>query len=166
MDYQFRAAEPEDVDDIIGIIQERIDWMDEKNLYQWNRTNYMQRYPREYFLGRIASHEFYLAVDPEGKTVGVMALLLEDGRWTEDEKKNCYYVHHLATRPQAKGAGKALLSFCEDLSLQEGKKVVRLDCQKGNDRLNAFYQSLGYQVVGPMVEGAYEGIKREKKLKE
>lgn len=43
--------------------------------------------------------------------------------------------------------------------------MVRLDCQKGNDRLNAFYQSLGYQVVGPMVEGAYEGIKREKKLK-
>ena len=124
MEYQFRAAEPEDVDDIIGIIQERIDWMDEKNLYQWNRTNYMQRYPREYFLGRISSHEFYLAVDPEGKTVGVMALLLEDGRWTEDEKKNCYYVHHLATRPQAKGAGKALLSFCENLSLQEGKKVV------------------------------------------
>ena len=41
MEYQFRAAEPEDVDDIIGIIQERIDWMDEKNLYQWNRTNYM-----------------------------------------------------------------------------------------------------------------------------
>lgn len=76
--------------------------MDEKNLYQWNRTNYMQRYPREYFLGRISSHEFYLAVDPEGKTVGVMALLLEDGRWTEDEKKNCYYVHHLATRPQGK----------------------------------------------------------------
>lgn len=102
MEYQFRAAEPEDVDDIIGIIQERIDWMDEKNLYQWNRTNYMQRYPREYFLGRISSHEFYLAVDPEGKTVGVMALLLEDGRWTEDEKKNCYYVHHLATRPQGK----------------------------------------------------------------
>lgn len=89
MEYQFRAAGPEDVDDIIGIIQERIDWMDEKNLYQWNRTNYMQRYPREYFLGRISSHEFYLAVDPEGKTVGVMALLLEDGRWTEDEKKNC-----------------------------------------------------------------------------
>lgn len=56
MEYQFRAAEPEDVDDIIGIIQERIDWMDEKNLYQWNRTNYMQRYPREYFLGRISSH--------------------------------------------------------------------------------------------------------------
>lgn len=81
MEYQFRAAEPEDVDDIIGIIQERIDWMDEKNLYQWNRTNYMQRYPREYFLGRIASHDFILPLIQRGKRVGVMALLLEDGRW-------------------------------------------------------------------------------------
>ena len=164
MEYQFRAAKPEDVDDIISIIQERIDWMDEHNLYQWNRTNYMQRYPREYFLGRVVSNEFYLALDPQGKTVGVMALLTDDGRWPDDELKNCYYVHHLATRPQLKGVGKALLDFCEQLSLQEGKQVVRLDCQKGNERLNAFYESLGYQVVGPMVEGAYEGIKREKQL--
>lgn len=125
----------------------------------------MQRYPREYFLGRISSHEFYLAVDPEGKTVGVMALLLEDGRWTEDEKKNCYYVHHLATRPQAKGAGKALLSFCRRSFPTGGQKGGSTGLPEGNDRLNDFYQSLGYQVVGPMVEGAYEGIKREKKLK-
>ena len=41
--YQFRKAQPEDVDDIIRIIAERIRWMDEKNLYHWNRTKYIHR---------------------------------------------------------------------------------------------------------------------------
>ena len=49
--------------------------------------------------------------------------------------------------------------------MQEGKQSIRLDCQLGNDRLNAFYESMGYLYTGPMVEGSYEGIKREKTLK-
>lgn len=122
MEYQFRAAGPEDVDDIIGIIQERIDWMDEKNLYQWNRTNYMQRYPREYFLGRISSHEFYLAVDPEGKTVGVMALLLEDGRWTEDEKRTA--ITSIIWRPdhRQKEQAKRCFPFAKIFPCRKAKK--------------------------------------------
>ena len=93
-----------------------------------------------------------------------MALLTEDPRWEGSEPKNCYYVHHLAARTGAKGAGRALLCFCEELSRQEGREVVRLDCQLGNRKLNDFYESLGYEYAGPMVEGEYEGIKREKKL--
>ena len=49
MNYRFRRAQPADVDSIIDIIQERIDWMDRQGLYQWNKTHYMQRYPRNIF---------------------------------------------------------------------------------------------------------------------
>ena len=34
MNYRFRRAQPADVDSIIDIIQERIDWMDRQGLYQ------------------------------------------------------------------------------------------------------------------------------------
>lgn len=104
-------------------------------------------------------------MDKQDQVAGLMALLTEDPRWAEDEPKDCYYVHHLAARSDAKGAGRALLEFCRQLSVQEGKQSIRLDCQLGNDRLNAFYESLGYLYTGPMVEGSYEGIKREKTLK-
>ena len=164
MEYHFRRALPQDVDSIIEVIQERIDWMDQMGLYQWNKTHYMQRYPRQYFLQRVEDGEFFLALDSSGAVTGVMALLTEDPRWEGTEQKKCYYVHHLAARTGAKGAGRALLCFCEELSRKEGREVVRLDCQLGNDKLNAFYEKLGYQYAGPMVEGEYEGIKREKKL--
>ena len=163
MQYQFRQARAGDVDDIIAIIQDRIDWMDREGLYQWNKTHYMQRYPREYFLERIGAGEFYLALDGENP-VGVMALLTDDPRWEGEQPKNCYYVHHLAAKVSAKGAGKQMLGFCEELSRREGRSVVRLDCQQGNEKLNAFYEVLGYRYVGPMVEGEYEGFKREKQL--
>ena len=50
MEYTFRRATAQDVDGIMEIIRDRIEWMDQEGLHQWNKTNYMQRYPREYFL--------------------------------------------------------------------------------------------------------------------
>ena len=165
MEYRFRRAQNADVDQMIEIIRDRIKWMDKQGLHQWNKTDYMQQYPREYFLEGIEKGLFYVALDEQDQVAGLMALLTEDPRWAEDEPKDCYYVHHLAARSDAKGAGRALLDFCRQLSVQEGKQSIRLDCQLGNDRLNAFYESLGYLYTGPMVEGSYEGIKREKTLK-
>ena len=110
MNYRFRRAQPADVDSIIDIIQERIDWMDRQGLYQWNKTHYMQRYPREYFLQRVMAGEFYLALDEQEKPAGIMALLTEDPRWEGSEPKNCYYVHHGGQdRRKRGGQGAAML---------------------------------------------------------
>ena len=50
MEYRFRRAQNADVDQMIEIIRDRIKWMDKQGLHQWNKTDYMQKYPREYFL--------------------------------------------------------------------------------------------------------------------
>ena len=34
-------AKEEDVPAIMALLQQRIDWMDEKGLYQWNKTEYL-----------------------------------------------------------------------------------------------------------------------------
>lgn len=164
MEYRFRAAQEQDVDSIIEIIKDRIKWMDQKQLHQWNKTDYMKQYPREYFLRRVRAGEFYLVCNNGGEPMGAIALLTEDPRWKDDEPKPCYYAHHLAAKRSAHGAGRALLMFCEQFAKGQGKVAIRLDCQKGNDRLNDFYAQLGYQYVAPMKEDNYEGIKREKQL--
>lgn len=50
MEYRFRRAQNADVDQMMEIIRDRIKWMDKQGLHQWNKTDYMQQYPREYFL--------------------------------------------------------------------------------------------------------------------
>ena len=73
-------------------------------------------------------------------------------------------MHHLAADPRCPGTGAALLRFAEEKALQKGHGVVRLDAQRGNETLNAWYARQGYRYVGLMREGSYEGILREKRL--
>ena len=90
MEYRFRRAQNADVDQMMEIIRDRIKWMDKQGLHQWNKTDYMQQYPREYFLEGIEKGLFYIALDEQDRVAGLMALLTEDPRWAEDEPKDCY----------------------------------------------------------------------------
>ena len=42
---EMRRAVLGDVPTILALLQKRIDWMDEKGLYQWNKTAYLTVYP-------------------------------------------------------------------------------------------------------------------------
>ena len=46
---EMRRAVLGDVPTILALLQKRIDWMDEKGLYQWNKTAYLTVYPAPYF---------------------------------------------------------------------------------------------------------------------
>ena len=102
MSKEMRQAVLEDVPTILALLQKRIDWMDEKGLYQWNKTAYLTVYPAEYFAERIGENSVFLAMDGD-KAIGVIALFDVDPRWDND--KDAYYVHHLATDPAYPGLG-------------------------------------------------------------
>lgn len=157
---QFRRAEARDVDAIIEIIQGRIDWMDETGLEQWNKTDYMTCYPRDYFLRNI--RYFIVCEDEAGRMLAAMAAYEQDARWPEQIP--AYYIHHLATAPQAKGAGRAMIAYAEDLARQNALLAVRLDSAIDNKKLSAYYEALGYPAVGECVDGAYVGLLREKRV--
>lgn len=158
---EMRRAVLEDVPTILALLQKRIDWMDEKGLYQWNKTAYLTVYPAPYFAERIRENSVFLAVDGD-KVIGVIALFDVDPRWDND--KDAYYVHHFATDPAYAGLGREMLTFAETYARNAGKEVLRLDSQKVNDDLSRYYEALGYPAVGECIDGAYVGIKREKTL--
>lgn len=155
----FRAAKESDVDAIMYLIRKRIAWMDEKGLYQWNRPQYLETYPRAYFLANI--RYFILAVE-HGRTVGAMALYETDDRWEADE--TAYYIHHLVSDPGIPGIGSALLRYAEQYAAENHIFCLRLDSAKGNPGLGAYYEAHGYQPSGECVDGPYTGVKREKRL--
>ena len=137
-----------DVPAVMDLLRRRIAWMDEKNLYQWNKTGYL---------------DYYAAKDPGG-LVGVMALLERDPRWPNGDDGRALYVHHLATTPSHPGLGREMLAWAEDFARARGKAFLRLDSQRVNRPLSRYYEALGYRAAGTCVEGAYEGILREKPL--
>lgn len=160
IEMMIRKAVPQDLDALIALIVRRMAWMDEQGIEQWNTEDYLGIYPPAYFLLRITSGELFVAWD--GQLCGMAALLEQDERWQDGLP--AYYVHHLAADPRCPGTGAALLRFAEEKALQKGHGVVRLDAQRGNETLNAWYARQGYRYVGLMREGSYEGILREKRL--
>lgn len=156
-------AGEEDVPAIIDLLQRRIDWMDEKGLYQWNKTGYLTCYPPEHFR-RLIREEKALAAREGGRLTGIMFLLSRDPRWPNGDDGLAYYVHHLATDPACPGLGKEMLSYAESCARQHGKPFLRLDSQKVNHALSRYYEALGYLPAGECVDGAYVGILREKSV--
>lgn len=154
-----RYAEECDLDNILALIKERMKWMDEHGMDQWNKGDYLSFYTPQYFLSHIQAKELLITKQEEELT-GVVGFFYDDERWDHDP--HFIYLHHLAASTHHPGTGKALLLACEKEAKNLGKLGIRLDCQKGNVKINEFYASLGYRIKGSFSSGEYQGIKREK----
>ncbi len=160
--YTFLPAVESDLPAVFKLIDDRINWMDEVGLKQWNVTNYWECYPESYYRMRMDMGELYIMKDAKGNAVATAALIKDDYRWPGD--KDAFHVHHLATAIGIHGIGAIAIDFCKDISRKFNMPYLRLDCAVGNDMLNNFYKDLGFTYAGPIVDRLYTGNKLEFKL--
>lgn len=162
--YVFIKGSIKDVDEIYLLIKKRIEWMNDNKIKQWNKTNYLSSYPKEYFEEKVTSGQLYVMKDKSSdKVVGAVVLLEEDERWGTDSS-NSYYIHNLVSDTEFSGVGRDIIQSCEKIAIKQGKDRIRLDCQATNSKINNFYNELGYKYVENFQEGTYVGNKREKSL--
>ena len=161
----FRKGQIADITAAFKLYEDRIRWMDEVNIKQWNTTDYLKYYPMSYFKQQAEIGNFYVIEDTEdGRVIGAVVLLSEDPRWDGCDYADTYYVHNLVTDVTKKGTGRMILSEVERIARGEGKKCVRLDCSVDNEPLNIYYESQGYMPFGEFWDGEYNGLRREKTL--
>ena len=165
MNCVLRRAEAGDIPGIFALYEKRIAWMEEKGLHQWNATDYLTVYPRSYFRAQAAQGRLYAAENREnGEILGAVVLLSEDDRWADRAGEPAYYVHNLVTQAAAPGVGGWMLGELETLARKDGKTALRLDCAVDNAVLNDYYASHGYREAGCCADGAYRGVRREKRV--
>ncbi|NFF66466.1 GNAT family N-acetyltransferase [Clostridium sporogenes] len=141
---------------LIGYIK----WMDE-GIEQWNKTDYLNSYPSEYFENCISRKELYVLKCQENREiVGAVALHTYDSRW--EYKDSAYYIHNLVTSVNACCVGTVLINNCELVAKNNNKRYLRLDCQASNIKLNEYYERLGFGYVRIIKDALYVGNKREK----
>ena len=160
--YHFRQARREEIQAVFDLIMGRVAWMDVVGIRQWNTTKYDQRYPLDYYEMRRQKEELFVLTDQQDQILAVGALLHEDERWPEHA--SAYYLHHLASRVDAKGCGSIFLQMAEDYTARMGKTYMRLDSAIGNINLEQYYTSRGYVAAGYCKDGLYEGVLRQKQL--
>ena len=152
-----------DVPAVIALLRRRVDWMEERDFYQWNRTGYLDRYTEDHFLRLVREGTLFAARDAAG-LAGAMALPRRDPRWPNGDDGRAFYVHHLVTDPRRPGLGRDLLTWAEGYTGDQGRTFLRLDSQEGSHALGRYYDALGYPAVGTCADGSYRGVLREKPL--
>lgn len=162
-EYIFRRGTSDDVPHIMDLIKQRIDWMDRNGINQWNKTHYLEHYPNIYYIQAAERGLLYVLSNSNNQIIASSVVLTEDKRWTPTDT-DALYVHNLVAAIGESGAGKKIIQSVEELALSQNKNFVRLDCAISNEKLNQWYEILGYKHVGITVDGEYQGCLREKRL--
>ncbi len=162
--YLFREIRKDELSSMFSLILDRMKWMDDVGIKQWNETEYDKVYPLSYYEECRQLGEIFVLVDKtSGELCAVGALKATDARWVDPIGK-AFYLHHFASRTDKAGLGSLFLKHAEGHAKSEGAEFFRLDSAVGNGKLERYYTTRGYRPVGECVDGAYYGILREKKL--
>lgn len=70
--------------------------------------------------------------------------------WDEKDTDPSIYLHRIVTNPAFRGKGyvKYIVAWAEDLGRALGKRYIRLDTGRDNQRLNAYYRECGFEYCG------------------
>ena len=144
---KFIKLPPEKAPQMFDLVLERMKWMDEKGIEQWNVMGYDEVYPLSYYEQKCSEVRAFALEDKDGAILCAAVLLENDSRWSDDVP--ALYVHNLVSKV---GAGDAGAEFLRRAS-------------ENNEPLARYYENLGFIPAGTCTDGPYKGVRREKKLK-
>ncbi|WP_433439476.1 GNAT family N-acetyltransferase [Nonomuraea sp. CA-141351] len=151
-----RRAEPEDLPGVLTLLADTAEWLYAQGVRQWPRGGFgperIEPLIEERVLFLLDDELRYLDPDESAPPVATIAL---DGHadpefWTlDDDPGDALYVHKLAVaRPwSGSGLGDALLDWAGASAHAVGLPWLRLDCAKGNRRLQEYYRRRGFRHV-------------------
>jgi len=156
-------AKSEDIKVILDILEKRCIWMEMNNIEQWRRNSYTLSYNDDYFTKEIEKNRVFVA-KINMKVRGVFLLRENDSLW--DESGISFYIHHFATDINYKGLGRIIIEYIKYIALKHNKSYIRLDCVKNNEKLNNYYEEMGFVLKKHGKIRNYEYNLRELRLKE
>ncbi|MEV0236962.1 GNAT family N-acetyltransferase [Nonomuraea sp. NPDC050786] len=151
-----RRAEPEDLPGVLTLLADTAEWLYTQGVRQWPRGGFgperIEPLIEERVLFLLDDELRYLDPDESAPPVATIAL---DGHadpefWTlDDDPGAALYVHKLAVaRPwSGSGLGDALLDWAGASAHAAGLPWLRLDCAKGNRRLQEYYRRRRFRHV-------------------
>lgn len=111
----------------------------------WGKSAWTESYARQ----RIELNEL-LVIQLDGTPVGMFSLFWEDLDYWGPQEPDAGYIHRLAVRNDFRrvGLGRYAIDWCANQVRAMRRNRLRLDCDANNEKLCAYYESLGFTRVG------------------
>ena len=157
---RIRLATQEDLPALMVLVRRVVPLMLAVGNLQWD-----EHYPNEsVFQQDLALSQLWIA-EAESSVAGVAALTMDQepeyaqADW--DMSAKALVVHRLAVDPAFRGAGvaSALMQKAEELALEQGSSVVRVDTNTENTATRRLFPKLGYRLAGEIELSARPGLR-------
>ncbi|MBR5251627.1 MAG: hypothetical protein IKV52_02255 [Oscillospiraceae bacterium] len=139
-----RKALPQDIDDVILLYKDRVNWFKWKKISQW--TFYLTHHPREEFVRHIADGNYYVVTDGDNIVAGFV--VSDDSENWNCADENAVYLSRAIAKTNYKNTGSYIAAQARDIAAQQDKSFLRLECVYSNSRLNEIWQNNGFDYIG------------------
>lgn len=155
-----RKAVLEDIDEVIRIKNEAIDYMAENGNDQWDRE-----YPTyNTFLNFIKSDYLYIVQDNQGP-LGIIGIVDKEDKeystinWSPSNTSITVHRMAISERGRGKGLGQLLLNFAIGEAKNRGVDIIKMDTYFKNIPAQSLFKKMGFIYKGsinfPQREGDY-----------
>ena len=144
-----RQARREDAGTVAELLDEATRWVHELGYKQWPLP-----FPRDELAAAIDRAEVFL-VEDEGDPVATVTLQQDDPAYWGARPADALYVHKLAVRRDrsGRGIGAAIVAWANAEAVEAGRDFLRLDCLRDNPGIREYYEQLGFEHRGDLMEG-------------
>lgn len=145
--YVMRLARPDELDTVISLLDERIQWLRDRGSDQWSTG----RTFRTRLRNSISRKETWLLLDG-GVAIGTVSISTDGDPdfWQPEElAERAIYVGKMATRVErsGQGLGALMIQWAQDYAARAGIGRVRWDVWRTNKQLQDYYRGLGAKHV-------------------
>lgn len=161
MKYKLELANIKELDIILNLYKERINWFKDNNINQWGK--YFTNHPKSEFIEAIESKRFYV-IKNQNEIVGGFELSNDSKEWNDDIIP-AYYIYKVITKVGYKNIGNIIFDTCKMIAMKNDKKYLRLYCSKKNEKLNKIYENYDFKLVRYFSNEKHDYALREFKIK-
>lgn len=140
--YIVSVAEEKDLDAIYQLYVDRVAWLKENKIKQWQV--YLERHNKEEFLSLINNKTLYVLKDGE-QILGAFELATSSLLW--DDNAEAYYIKKLVVKIGYKGLGHFLIERAIEITRINNISLLRLNCLTRNTKLNKIYNKYGFKLI-------------------
>ena len=138
-----KIAKMSDLEDIIELYKERIQWFKDNEIDQWSR--YLKNHPKSEFIEAIEKENYFMLIK-DNQLIAAFELSERTSFW-EDKTTKAYYVYKLVTKVGFKNLGKIIFDICKELAKQNDKNYLHLECLSTNEKLNQIYEDYHFKLI-------------------
>ncbi|MEO6177894.1 MAG: GNAT family N-acetyltransferase [Flavobacterium circumlabens] len=141
---EFLKTTKEDIDAVFDIYNEATAYQKTVNIKSWRGFE-------KSLIEKEIEENRHLIIREEDEIACTFVLTFNDLIiWKEAAADPAVYIHRIATNPKFRGRSyvKKIIEWVKTYAKENGKTYIRLDTHSGNERINKYYTSCGFDYKG------------------